>query len=134
MGALAAGLVAAFAAMSGLYSWVFPLPPIGRDYANGVYRSSECGSIILRGGVATFDGVSVPYNLERGKDDIVAVPPHFLGVRTGSAGCTITYDLSKFAFYLSLGRAAPPTAITLWDLERGRTFSFERDTGGRSLR
>ena len=134
MGPLAAVLVAACAAIFGLWSWFHPLPPFGRGYADGVYRNGECGSISLRGGVATFDGASVPYSLERGKDDVVALPPHFLGVRTGTAGCKITYDQSKFPLYISLGRAAPPKAITLWDVERNLTYAFERDKGDRSPR
>ena len=111
MGALAALLVAACATIFGLYSCFYPLPPIGRGYADGVYRNAECGSIKLRGGVATFGGSSVPYSLERGKNDVVALPPHFLGVRMGNAGCKVTYDLSKFPLYLSLGSAALPRRL-----------------------
>jgi len=127
IGAVAGFLVAALFMILCLYVWFHPLPPINRGYADGVYRNAECGSIKLRGGVATFNGSSVPYSLERTKNGVVAIPPHLLGVRMRDAGCKVTYDQSKFALYISLGRVAPPQAITLWDEERNLTYTFERD-------
>jgi hypothetical protein len=129
MGALAALLVVACAVIFGLYSWAHPLPPVGRNYADGVYRNAECGWIKLQGGVATFDGGSVAYTLERGKGDVKALPPQFLGVRTSNAGCKVTYDRSRFPLYLSLGSDVPPKIITLSDVERNLAYDFARAKG-----
>lgn len=82
----------------------------------------------MQGGVATFDGGSVAYTLERGKGDVKVLPPKFLGLRTSSAGCKVTYDQSRFPLYLSLGSDAPPKKITLWDVERNLTYDFDRAT------
>lgn len=127
MRALTALLVGTCAVIFGSYSWLHPQPPLARSYADGVYRNTQCGVVKLRDGTAIFDGASVPYTLERGKSGILAIPPHFLGVRTGDTGCKVTYDQSKFSLYLSLGHDAPPKAITLWDMDRLVTYDFVRE-------
>ena len=127
MRALTALLVVTGAVILGTYSCLYPQPPLARSFADGIYRNTQCGTIKLQGGTATFDGASVPYVLERGKSGILALPPHFLGVRSGNAGCKITYDQSKFSLYIRLGRDAPPKAITLWDVDRQVTYNFVRE-------
>jgi hypothetical protein len=120
-------LVGTCVVIFGLYSWLHPQPPLARSYADGVYRNTQCGVVKLQGGTATFEGANAPYTLERGKSGILALPPHFLGVRTGDTGCKVTYDQSKFSLYISLGRDDPPKAITLWDVDRLVTYDFVRD-------
>jgi hypothetical protein len=120
-------LVGTCAVIFGLYSWLHPQPPLALNYADGVYRNAQCGMVKLQGGALTFEGASVPYTLERGKSDIAVLPPHFLGVRMSNTVCKVAYDQSKFSLYLSLGRDAPPKAITLWDADRLVTYDFVRE-------
>ena len=126
-GALAALLVSISAVAFGAYSLLHPQPPLARSYADGNYRNTECGTIGLRGGTATFGRTSVKYTLERQKDGVSALTPHLVGVVTDHAGCHVIYDQNSFPLYLSLGRDTPPKAIRLWEIGRNVTHNFVRE-------
>ena len=76
-------------------------------------RNDKCGTLRLQRGSAIFDHGDVAYNVERRKDDIAIITPHLLGFMIDSSGCHIVYDETSFSQYLTLGRADPPTMITL---------------------
>ncbi|MDF0488332.1 hypothetical protein PX554_09335 [Sphingomonas sp. H39-1-10] len=126
MGALAAFLVTAGAVSFGLYSCTHPLPPLGQNFADGSYRSSECGTLTLRKGSAKFGQQTVTYEIERRKGDIAIITPHLLGVVEDSSGCHVVYDASSFPLYISLGRNNPPAAIILPGISNQFVYKFVR--------
>jgi hypothetical protein len=126
MGALAALLVVSCVVIFGLYSWTHPLPQIGLRYADGVYRNDKCGTVTLKKGAAIFGNGNVAYNIERRKNDIAIITPHLLGVMTDRSGCHVVYDETRFSQYLTLGRADPPTTITLPGINDGFDYNFLR--------
>lgn len=109
-----------------LHSWLYPPKPIPTNYADGEYRNSDCGSLRLHNGTATFRGASIGYTLERRKNDIAVLPPHLIGIRRDRSGCRVTYEVDKFPLYLPLAGRVSPDAVLLTDVDANQVYTFTR--------
>jgi len=119
------GAVGAIAAVS--YRLIYPEPPISRTYADGIYRNQQCGTITFRAGTVSFGKTYVKYELERLKDSVAAITPHWLGVETYPWGCRVEYDDTESPMYLSFGGDEPPRSVTLWGSRQHVSYRFVRE-------
>jgi hypothetical protein len=75
----------------------------------------------------TIGRASVSYTIERLKNDLAVLPPHYIGVQTNGASCKVIYDASKFPLYMTLGGSGDHRTIILWNVATQMTYDFRRE-------